>query len=365
MILLKRKLSLILCMVLYCLSVLSGCGQQTLVQQIPYDPYGFTPKQFYEEGGWNAAKNLMITKLPQIYCETNNIVIDGGKYEPILTVSGNTYDFSNAKIMTALYVHNVADVNKDTETQSLNNWLDFAMEIPIKDSSVTSKLIVRMKNITRTEDGNYVCVSISGVNNSVPLYTLQQELSLNTYYIVNDGVVKEPLDYGIMEWIEDDYNYSQVGDAAKQYEEDRITAYLLALENNNSLYFTTAEYKSCDTADYTVNYNASEIIADLNSFTHSFGMQTSNYDDFPRKKNGKLNTKQIKKDGWIEQDYSYLTTDEGQTVQEFCRTVIRNQYFASNKSQFVFYTEKDEETNVVSLIMWIRVVFEDAQSTSN
>lgn len=327
--------------------LLTGCTQnQPQTEQIPYDPYSFTPRQFVEEGGWEAARNSITGNLAQLYCEFNSIVIDGGKYEPVLSISGQNYDFGSAVLNGAVYVRNSPN-NTDSTTKELNNWLDLAFSIPVEDSKIPASLFVRASDITRTEEGDYICLSISGVTCNAPAYQFKKEIELQSWYVTDDGTVKEEVDYGLIEWNPERDEFEKVAEYARNMEEERLSAYLMSLEKNSSLYFSTTGYEACQTSAYTVDFDAVAVVSDLRNFASGLGMESVDISQLPEKK------KTREKEGWHEQTVGYPKEEDAQKVQEYLRSCIREQYFSCHDTRWAFRAEMNENSGNITITIYV------------
>lgn len=327
-------------------TLLTGCAtqQQTAVETIPYDPYGFTPRQFVEEGGWEVARTGIEKNLAQLYCEWYGVVIDGTNYEDILSISGQDYYFNEATLMGAVYVKNNPN-NNSKDMANINNWLDLVYYIPIESETKVppAKILVRATNISRTEDGEYVCVSMGGAACSSYGYQLQTDINLQSYYVTNNEKIKEEIDYGLLAWSNETNEFRKLSPHALELEDKRLNAYLRAREKNTSLYFSTMDYTPCSTSNYTVDFDSKAIVSDLQQFALGFGMISEDYESVPTKK------KDFEKAGWIRKTVNYTIQDDAQTVQEYFRGILRDQYFVCNTTRWAFAAEINEEKGIITI----------------
>ena len=304
-------------------------GNKKEPEVIKYSPYSFSARTFYEEGGYEAAKEAVMKNLPQIYCETNEIVIDGTGYESVLSISGETYKFDEAIVCGAVFSKSL------DESSSTKNIMNMIMKIPIADIKSNKYINVVLTNISRTENGEYTCVSIKGDDSTVA-YTnvLRDRIKYNVNGIVNDAEIKEPLDYGVLEVSEDDPAYVKIRTFAQDREDERLQAFLLARENNSSVYFTTTEYAAYSSDVYTTAFDEAKIISDLSNFATGFGLEVLGRSELPEKE------KKIKKEGWSINNLTYYISEDCMTVQEFFRTKVRDIYTLDSTAQLSFEISK-------------------------
>lgn len=339
----KRIIPLVLC-----IAILTGCTGQKEVQvvEVPYDPYSFTPRDFLEEGGWNSARDMADEKLPMLFCDYKNIVLNPEEeYQQILTISGNSYDFENAEMKCAVF-SKVPTTSEDTKI-TYQNRLDILYQIPYEQDGIARNTVfdVILTDITRSKDGKYNCVS-EQANESLTAYLdCKDGVTNNSYFIENDSEVKEPLDYGILYCVgveeEDDKNanYRQVYELALSLEEDRVNAYLLEHTNNPSTSFTTSDNDyACRSACYTVEFNEEEIKKDLTACAKRYGLHV--YDgELP------LKAKKIEKEGWSIYPVAYNTeVENGKTAQGYMKESIRDAYVQNPNYELAFLIQYDEQT---------------------
>lgn len=308
-------------------------GNKKEPEVIKYSPYSFSARVFYEEGGYEAAKEAVMKNLPQIYCETNDIVIDGTGYESVLSISGQTYNFNEAIVLGAVFTKSL------DESSATKNILNMIIRIPIIDKQSNKNINVVLTNISRTEDGKYTCVSIKGDNSTVA-YTnvLRERIDYNANGIVNDAEIKAPLDYGVLEINEEENSYVAIREYAQKKEDERLQAYLIAHENNSSVYFTTTDYAAYPSDVYTTAFDEAKIISDLSNFATGFGLEVIERSELPDK------DKKIKKEGWTINNLTYYINEDCMTVQEFFRTKVRDLYALDSRSQLSFEISRNSTT---------------------
>lgn len=349
------RIKRILCLAMIPLTLLSltGCGntkEETQVTEIPYDPYGFTPREFVEEGGWDAAYTTLKENLPKLYCFSKNIVLDAGDYSNVLTESGDTYDFDNAVLECATFSRPI------TEDVTLKNWVDCAFTIPIigeKTSSVS--LTIEMQDIVRMEDGTYTCINFVGLEDA-DAGVSKAKTNIKNYasYVENDANVKEPLDYGLIYCNNPDditvhAPYKNMVEFAKNLEEQRIEAYLLALENYGSVYFSTSnKYIPTRASDYTETFDENKVKNDLMSIAQLYGLTVIDDENLP------VTKKQRKKSEWTAYDVAYALNQPGKDVQDYFRESIRNVYLSNANASIAFRVEKDPETEKAIVTLYVK-----------
>ena len=355
----QKKISKIFCVFLAALtfsSCLTGCSSQeeTQVIEIPYDPYEFTPREFVEEGGWDAAYETIKENLPKLYCFANNVVLDAGDYSSILTESGNTYDFDNATLQCVTFSRPI------TDDITLKNWVDCAFTIPvIGQQNAFVSLTVEMQDIVRMKDGTYTCINFAGLaDTDAGLSKARDNVTNYANYVVNDGEIKETLDYGLIycnvpEDITEYAPYESMEEYTTKIEEERIKAYLLALEDYGSVYFSTSDkYEPTKASDYTETFDENKIMSDLVSMSHLYGLNVIQDEKLP------VTKRQRKKSTWTAYDIPYTLDQPGKDVQDYFRETIRNVYIFKANADVAFRIDRNPDENKVLVTVYVRQIGE-------
>lgn len=323
--------------------MLIGCSaKEPAVEKIPYNPYGFTAKQFVEEGGWDVAKEAVLNDVGSLFCEGNNIVLESGDYSNVLTDSGDLYDFENASVLMAVFGKGPSEANSHTSMEEGEmNWLDIAINVPTENSKLEQNVfIVHMPNIVRTEDGIYTGTKVlSNESDSLYLFYLEETIEQNYNFIINDGEVKDTLDYGILEYNEEIKSISKTIARLEKHEAKRIEEYLLTLEKNSSSFFSTGDSISYGPEIYISKYDEEKILTEITSMSEMYGFNVIGSHNVPEKE------RKMKKAGWTVYSFSYLSTDDEIEVQKLFRSTIENMYVTFKDATVAFKLVKQENEN--------------------
>lgn len=337
-------------LVIFCLV---GCGNKasTQVVEVPYDPYGFTPREFLEEGGWEIAKNTANESLPYIFCETLNIVLNPEEqYEEILTLSGNSYDFGSAEMKCAVF----SKPSAEDEEVLYSNRLDVIYEIPVEQDGIKTKATfsVIFTNITRSKNKEYNCVSVEGVEDLVAYLECKEGIKINSQYIENNSEVKEPLDYGILYCAdldsEEDSVYKGLFEYTQTLEEERINTYLIEHTHNNSAFFATNDNGAYSSTCYTTEFDEEKIVADLSACAKNYGIAVYT-EPLPTKE------KKIEKENWSVYPVTYNTQEEnGRNAQSYLKQCVRDVYVLNENHEISFLISYDEQTADACISIYYR-----------
>ena len=199
--------------------------------------YGYSAEVLYNEGAYSKLKDYADDIFVEMYCNTNNIVLQYAFTE-------NGLDFQKTKLDAALFTSNNA-----------TNALHFLYVIPKvsidddgrwKTDGETYGMLT-MRNIARSSAGNYSVGSFEMSSNSTVPEEFKKAFEANASGLISDATQRNMLAYGFL------YNVdSEFAQELADKEKARIMSYLLTLQQENA-----GDYSMRTTKDGSVSEGAS------------------------------------------------------------------------------------------------------------